>query len=143
MTWTPATKTIRRVLGALAAACALSAAAQTWPDRMSAAGQRPSEWRATRMKYQTLVNGQTFDIERLQTEAGTEVELAEVLAVSNGNEIKIGKPYVEGAKVVLTVVDDAKRGEKVVSFKKRRRKGYERKIGHRQELTTVTVKSIA
>ncbi len=87
--------------------------------------------------------GQTFDIERLQAEAGTEVELAEVLAVSNGNEIKIGKPYVEGAKVVLTVVDDAKRGEKVVSFKKRRRKGYERKIGHRQELTTVTVKSIA
>ena len=87
--------------------------------------------------------GQTFDIERLQAEAGTEVELAEVLAVSNGNEIKIGKPYVAGAKVVLTVVDDAKRGEKVVSFKKRRRKGYERKIGHRQELTTVTVKSIA
>ena len=87
--------------------------------------------------------GQTFDIERLKAEAGTEVELAEVLAVSNGHELTIGKPYVAGAKVVLAVVDDAKRGEKVVSFKKRRRKGYERKIGHRQELTTVTVKSIA
>ena len=87
--------------------------------------------------------GKTFDIERLAADAGTDVELSEVLAVSNGSELKLGTPYVEGAKVVLAVVDSTKRGEKVVNFKKRKRKGYERKVGHRQELTTVTVKSIA
>ncbi len=87
--------------------------------------------------------GQTFDIERLSAPAGTDVEIAEILAVSDGKELKLGTPFVEGAKVVLSVVDDAKRGVKVVNFKKRRRKGYERKVGHRQELTTVTVKAIA
>jgi len=49
---------------------------------------------------------------------------------------------VKDAKVVFTVVEH-KRGEKVINFKKKRRKGYERKVGHRQELTVVTVKSIA
>jgi large subunit ribosomal protein L21 len=65
-----------------------------------------------------------------------------VLAISNGSELKIGSPVVPDAKVVFTVVEH-KRGEKVVNFKKKRRKGYERKVGHRQELTVVTVKSIA
>ena len=51
-------------------------------------------------------------------------------------------PVVKDAKVVFTVVEH-KRGEKVINFKKKRRKGYERKVGHRQELTVVTVKSIA
>jgi large subunit ribosomal protein L21 len=87
--------------------------------------------------------GKTFDIERLSVQAGNEVEISEVLAVSDGNELRLGKPYVEGAKVVFTVVADDKRGEKVVNFKKRKRKGYERKVGHRQALTTVTVTSIA
>ena len=87
--------------------------------------------------------GQTFDIERLPVQAGNEVEIAEVLAVSDGQALRIGRPYVEGARVVFTVVADDKRGEKLVNFKKRKRKGYERKVGHRQELTTVTVKSIA
>jgi large subunit ribosomal protein L21 len=87
--------------------------------------------------------GQTFDVERLPVQTGKEVEIAEVLAVSDGQALRIGKPYVEGARVVFTVVADDKRGEKLVNFKKRRRKGYERKVGHRQSLTTVTVKSIA
>ena len=92
-------------------------------------------------QYRVAV-GQTFDIERLSAQAGTDVEIAEVLAVSDGKELKLGAPFVAGAKVVLTVVADDKRGEKLVNFKKRKRKGYERKVGHRQELTTVTVKSI-
>ena len=93
-------------------------------------------------QYRVAV-GQTFDIERLPAEAGSEIELETVLAVSDGAQIKLGQPYVEGAKVVCTVLDDAKRGDKVVNFKKKRRKGYERKVGHRQELTTVTVKALA
>ncbi len=93
-------------------------------------------------QYRVAV-GTTFDIERLPDATGSDVEITEVLAISDGKELRVGKPYVEGAKVVLTVVQDDKRGEKLINFKKRRRKGYERKVGHRQELTTVTVKSIA
>ena len=93
-------------------------------------------------QYRVAV-GMTFDIERLPEATGSDVEITEVLAISDGKELRVGKPYVEGAKVVLTVVQDDKRGAKLINFKKRRRKGYERKVGHRHELTTVTVKSIA
>jgi large subunit ribosomal protein L21 len=93
-------------------------------------------------KQYRVTAGQSLDIERLEAKAGEDVEIPAVLAVSDGTELRIGAPYVEGAKVVFTVADDAKRGVKVVNYKKRRRKGYERKVGHRQELTTVTVKAI-
>lgn len=90
-------------------------------------------------QYRVTV-GESLCIERLAGEG--DVEIAAVLAVSDGQNIKIGTPYVEGAKVVLTIVGD-ELGDKVVNFKKRRRKGYERKVGHRQQLTRVIVKSIA
>lgn len=93
-------------------------------------------------KQYRVTPGITFEIELLEAEAGQDIELSEVMAVSDGNELKIGMPYVKDAKVVLTVVGH-KRGKKVVNFKKKRRKGYSRKVGHRQELTVVTVKSIA
>jgi len=93
-------------------------------------------------KQYRVTPGVTFEIERLDAEAGQDVELSEVMALSDGKELKIGMPYVDGAKVVLTVVGH-KRGKKVVNFKKKRRKGYSRKVGHRQELTVVSVKSIA
>jgi large subunit ribosomal protein L21 len=94
-------------------------------------------------KQYRVTTGDTFEIERLAApESGADVELSTVLAISDGNELKIGTPYVDGAKVVLTIVEDTL-GEKVVNFKKRRRKGYARKVGHRQKLTKVTVKSIA
>jgi large subunit ribosomal protein L21 len=64
------------------------------------------------------------------------------LAVSDGNALVIGAPTVAGAKVVFSVVEH-KRGPKLINFKKRRRKGYERRVGHRQELTVVKVESIA
>ena len=93
-------------------------------------------------KQYRVTQGVTFEIERLVAEAGQDVELSEVMALSDGKELKIGMPYVDGAKVVLTVIGH-KRGKKVVNFKKKRRKGYSRKVGHRQELTVVSVKSIA
>jgi large subunit ribosomal protein L21 len=86
--------------------------------------------------------GDDIEIERLNVEAGKDVELNTVLALSDGKELKIGMPYVEGAKVVLTIVGEH-RGEKVINFKKKHRKGYSRKVGHRQELTMAKVKSIA
>ncbi len=86
--------------------------------------------------------GQTIEIERLAEEAGQTVELKSVLAVSDGATLKIGTPFVEDAAVVLEITDHF-RGKKVVNFKKKRRKGYHRKVGHRQELTRAVVKSIA
>jgi len=93
-------------------------------------------------KQYRITPGVIFEIERLEADAGQDVELTEVIALSDGVELKIGMPYVEGAKVVLTVIGH-KRGKKVVNFKKKRRKGYSRKVGHRQEQTVVSVKSIA
>jgi large subunit ribosomal protein L21 len=93
-------------------------------------------------KQYRVATGDTVEIELLDAEAGQDVALDKVLALSDGKELKIGMPYVEGAKVVVTVVGH-KRGKKVINFKKKRRKGYARKVGHRQELTVATVKSIA
>lgn len=86
--------------------------------------------------------GQTLEIERLVDEVGQNVELKTVLAVSDGASLKVGAPFVEGAAVVLEVTEHF-RGKKVINFKKKRRKGYKRKVGHRQELTRAVVKSIA
>ncbi|NLB68259.1 MAG: 50S ribosomal protein L21 [Lentisphaerae bacterium] len=86
--------------------------------------------------------GQTIEIERLAQEVGEDVELKTVLAVSDGNSLKVGTPYVENACVVLEL-NEHFRGAKVVNFKKKRRKGYHRKVGHRQEMTRALVKSIA
>lgn len=93
-------------------------------------------------KQYRVTPGATLEIELLEAEAGQDVEIDKVLAVSDGKELKIGMPYVQGAKVVLTVIGH-KRGKKVINFKKKRRKGYERKVGHRQELTVASVKAIA
>ncbi len=93
-------------------------------------------------KQYRVATGDTIEIELLDAEPGQDVELDKVLAVSDGKELKIGMPFVEGAKVILTIVGH-KRGKKLINFKKKRRKGYARKVGHRQELTVATVKTIA
>ena len=92
---------------------------------------------------QTLVKvGLKIEIEKIAIEAGQDAELTTVLAVSDGTTLKVGAPYVEGAKVTLTV-DGVIKGKKVINFKAKRRKGDRRKVGHRQQLTVATVKAIA
>ncbi len=92
-------------------------------------------------QYRVCV-GDTIEVELLDAEVGSDLELDSVVAVSDGKELKIGMPYVQGAKVTLTVVGH-KRGVKLINFKKKRRKGYSRRVGHRQELTVASVKAIA
>ena len=75
-------------------------------------------------------------------EAGQTVELGRVLAVNDGSGLKVGAPVLEGAKVTAEVVAEY-RAPKVVAFKKKRRKGYHRKVGHRQNLLKVKIASIA
>lgn len=86
--------------------------------------------------------GDTLEVEKLEVEIGSSVEISSVLAVSDGTHLTIGAPLVEAAKVVAKV-DDQIRGNKIFNFKKKRRKGYTRKIGHRQSLTVLTIESIA
>lgn len=80
-------------------------------------------------------------IERLPAEAGETVTLGEVLLLSNGDDVKVGAPLVEGASVVAEIVE-LTRGPKVIAFKKRRRQNSKRKRGHRQDLTTVRIVEI-
>ena len=92
-------------------------------------------------KQYRVQQGDVLDVELLKVEAGSSVEF-DVLAVSNGSELSMGTPVVSGAKVKVSVVEDL-RGKKIYSFKKKRRKGYRRKIGHRQDLTKIKVEEIS
>ena len=83
-----------------------------------------------------------LSVELLGMDAGETVEFDQVLAVSDGSELSIGTPVLENVKVTATVVENY-RGEKIVAFKKKRRKGYRKKIGHRQELTKLKIESIS
>ncbi len=85
--------------------------------------------------------GDSLDVELLHAEEGATVTIDKILAVSDGTELKIGTPYVDGAKVTLKVEKNF-RGPKLISFDKKRRKGYKRTVGHRQELTRVSVESL-
>lgn len=92
-------------------------------------------------KQYMVRQGQVFQVELIDAEEGKNVVLKKVLAVSDGKKLTTGKPSVPKAEVACTVIAHT-RGPKSVSFKKKRRKGYTRKMGHRQSLTTLRVESI-
>ena len=81
-------------------------------------------------------------VERLEGEAGAAITLSDVLMVGGDQGVKIGAPILAGASVQATIVEQT-RGEKVVIFKKRRRKHYRRKNGHRQDLTVLKITGIS
>lgn len=85
--------------------------------------------------------GQRVDVEKLDAAKGDSITLTEVLAVRLGADLKLGSPLVSGATVTAKVVDTF-RDDKVVIFKKRRRKGYTKKQGHRQSKMTLLIESI-
>jgi large subunit ribosomal protein L21 len=95
----------------------------------------------TGSKQYRVVAGDTLEIERLDVEAGQPFTFDRVLFVSNDGKVSIGSPTVASAKVVADVVEHI-RGDKKVAFKMKRRKGYHRTVGHRQELTVVKIKEI-
>jgi large subunit ribosomal protein L21 len=76
------------------------------------------------------------------TEAGSIVEITEVLSSGEGASFKVGAPLLAGAKVTAKVLEN-KRGDKVIVFKKRKRKGMQRKRGHRQELSVIKIETIS
>ena len=78
----------------------------------------------------------------VDSKAGDVLNLDKVLYVGEGESAKIGSPYVDGAVVKATLLEN-KRGKKVRVFKKKRRQGYERTRGHRQELSVIKIESIS
>ena len=97
------------------------------------------------------INGQQFKVEEgnklfvqhiQNAESGATVEFDKVLLVDNNGEVKVGVPTVEGAKVVCEVVSPRVKGDKVLVFHKKRRKGYRKLNGHRQQFTELTIKQV-
>jgi len=85
--------------------------------------------------------GNTVLVEKLEAKAGEEVVLDKVLIVGDENKATIGRPVVDGAKVIASVVRQM-RAPKVIIFKKRSKKGYKKTQGHRQYLTELKIKEI-
>ena len=86
--------------------------------------------------------GDKLKVEKLQGEVGAQVELDDVLLVVDGETVRIGRPVVEGAKVTATIVEQG-RNKKIIVFKKKRRKGYQVKRGHRQFYTALNIDAIS
>lgn len=96
----------------------------------------------TQGRQLTVEEGDIFHVNRYRnTKSGDIIDINNVLMIGDGDKVSIGTPYVDGAMVKAKVVEN-KRGKKVIVLKKKRRKGYRRKHGHRQELSIIQIESI-
>ena len=95
------------------------------------------------------IGGQQFKVQKDQKlfvnlmtgEEGSEIELDQVLLFANGSDIQVGMPVVDGVKIKAKVLAHVK-ADKILVFKKKRRKGYRKKNGHRQPLTQIQIEEI-
>jgi len=92
-------------------------------------------------KQYKVSTGEIVEVDKLPLEVGEKIELDRVLLVAEGEEVRVGQPTVEGAKVLATVTDHVK-GPKIIVFKYRPRQRYRRKKGHRQNYTRLTIDEI-
>ena len=92
-------------------------------------------------KQYRVAPGDVLRVERLPGERGDEVVLDQVLLVNDGENVQVGQPLVQGATVRTQIVNQGK-GKKVLVFKKKRRKNYRRKQGHRQLFTALQIGEI-
>jgi large subunit ribosomal protein L21 len=92
-------------------------------------------------KQYNVKEGDKIIVNKIDKPSGSEVEISDVLMIKKDGEVIFGSPTVKNAKVMLEVVRHT-RGPKIVVFKKRPKKGYKKKIGHRQYLTELKVKNI-
>ena len=97
------------------------------------------------------INGHQFKVEKgkklfvhhiKNVESGATVEFDKVLLIDAGGQITVGTPTVQGAKVVCEIISPLVKGEKVLIFHKKRRKGHRKLNGHRQQFTEVNIKEI-
>ncbi len=92
-------------------------------------------------KQYRVAPGDVLRVEHLPGQRGDEVILDQVLMVTDGQELKVGQPLVENATVRCQIVRQGK-GKKIIVFKKKRRKNYRRKAGHRQLFTALQIQEI-
>ncbi|MFH1238708.1 MAG: 50S ribosomal protein L21 [bacterium] len=92
-------------------------------------------------KQYKVTKGEILNVDKLDKKIGETMELDKVLLISDNDKVMVGNPVVKNARVVLEVVKLAK-GKKVVVFKYKRKKGYRKTKGHRQQYTTVRVTDI-
>ena len=92
-------------------------------------------------KQHRVAPGMRLCLDRIAAEVGGEVTFDEVLLLGGEGEARVGQPHVEGAKVTAKVLGH-RRGEKIRVFKRRKRKGFHKTIGHRQELTDLEITHI-
>jgi len=92
-------------------------------------------------KQYRVAPGETLEVDRLEAEAGQPFTLNRVLLVENEGKVSVGAPTVAQASIVVDILEHF-RGEKKIAFKMKRRKGYHRTVGHRQELTRIKVGEI-
>jgi large subunit ribosomal protein L21 len=86
-------------------------------------------------------NDQEIFVHRLEGEEGTNVEFTEVLLIDNNGKISLGTPFIEGANISAKIISHLK-GDKILVFKKKRRKGYKKTTGHRQYLSKIQIENI-
>ncbi len=92
-------------------------------------------------KQYKVSEGDTLKVESLAAEAGSSIDITDVLMVADGDNIKIGTPFVEGSKVSATVASHGRHKKiKIVKFK--RRKHYRKQMGHRQNYTEIKIEKI-
>ena len=90
----------------------------------------------------TVQEGDVLSVNRFQeTKAGDVITIKDILMLGEGDEARFGTPFVEGASVQAVILEN-KRGPKLTVLKKKRRKGYRRKRGHRQELSVIKIQAI-
>ena len=92
-------------------------------------------------KQYKVAPGDMVKVEKLDAKKGDTIEIKDVFMVADGDKVTVGKPMVANALVTAEVLGDG-RGEKLLIFKHRRRKGFRKTIGHRQDFTTLKVKEI-
>ena len=92
-------------------------------------------------KQYRVAEGDVIKVEKLPGDAGDQIQFDKVLLISDGNEVKVGTPYIEGAKIAGEIVETGK-GKKVIVFKFKSKKDYRRKQGHRQPFTAVEITSL-
>ncbi|MCU0432475.1 MAG: 50S ribosomal protein L21 [Bacteroidia bacterium] len=92
------------------------------------------------LQYKVAKNQRVF-VHRLEANEGASIELDKVLLIDNSGKITVGSPVIDGARVAAKVLSHLK-GDKVIVFKKKRRKGYQKMNGHRQQLTELLIQAV-
>ena len=93
-------------------------------------------------KQYRVVAGEKLKVEQITADVGSEIVLDQVFMVAEGDNIKVGAPLVNGAKVTATIISHG-RGDKIRIFKMRRRKHYQKRQGHRQNYTEIQISGIS